>query len=412
MKNEKIHIESLPLSHLCHVGDKVEFHITGDPQIPLEVVISIDRETVLKKCTVMPPAHVSASLPHPGFLLCTASAGEVSASCGVGVDPDQIRPLEQEPEDFDRFWAESFKELEVIPEDFRMTQCDTVRDMDIYHLDCATVNGLRAYGMLAIPHPRENCKKFPLKVMFGGGEAHISEEGFCNLFRKPSPEGDTPCACLHFHLPPYAPVKTNDESKSRHNEFLKSIGLRRYIFYGLDSPKKFYAYPAILGYIRLLNRVAAMPEIRQEAIIYSGASHGGGFGLYLCCFSKHIKAAFCGVPNFGDIAGVLAGRHQPDSNSPEFRDPEVVAIRKYFDASYCAKRITCPVYLSVGFTDTACAPTAVYAIYNNLAGPKMIFNKIHHGHGDAPPEYAPMCNLWLKEKLKELLAADSNETLI
>ena len=146
-----------------------------------------------------------------------------------------------------------------------------------------------------------------------------------------------------------------------------------------------------------------MPEIEKAAIVYSGASHGGGFGLYLCCFSKLIKAAFCGVPNFGDIAGVLAGRHQPDSNASEFR--EHFDTRQYFDTSFCARRITCPVYMGVGFVDKPCAPTAVYAIYNNLAGPKQIFNKIANGHGDAPPEYAPMCQLWLKTHLKTLFEA-------
>ena len=147
--------------------------------------------------------------------------------------------------------------------------------------------------------------------------------------------------------------------------------------------------------------MAARDDINSNAIIYSGASHGGGFGLYYCCFSKHIKAAFCGVPNFGDIAGFLAGRHTTDSNAPEFRGH--VETRKYFDSAFCARRITVPVFIGVGFVDAACAPTAVYAIYNNLAGPKMIYNKINHGHGDAPGDYRPIYQRWLAERLKELL---------
>ena len=59
--------------------------------------------------------------------------------------------------------------------------------------------------------------------------------------------------------------------------------------------------------------------------------------------------------------------------------------------------------MSVGFIDSACAPTAVYSIYNNLAGHKIMYNKINHGHGGAPREYAPMHRLWLAEQLKGLL---------
>ena len=262
------------------------------------------------------------------------------------------------------------------------------------------MDGLRFYAMLALP--RNSQKKVPLKVMFGGGEAYLSE----NLFRSMLPgKNSTPlelgCAVLFFHLPPYSPVVSENDAQVRHEEFLKEIGAVRYIYYGLDSPKKYYAYPAILGSLRLLDIVVQMPEINPDAVVYRGSSHGGGFGLYYACFSKHIKAAFCGVPNFGDISGFLDGRHPTDCNAPEFR--EHIESRQYFDTAFCARRITCPVFIGVGFVDIFCSPSSIYAIYNNLQCPKMIFNKIANGHGDAPAEYAPIVDVWMAEHLKKLL---------
>ena len=400
MEDTKIKIDCLPLSHLCHVGEQVCFHISADREIPLEVELSVDAETILQKCTVTPPAALSASLPFPGFLRCSVSAEGVKKECAVGVDPEQIRPLVQEPEDFDLFWENAFKEQQAIPEDFRMVSDGSFEGFDIFRIDCATVNDRRSYAFLALPRKENSNGKVPLRVMFGGGEAWVSGEDFRNTVRRASGSGKTLCAFLFFHLPPYPPEDTCERAQLRHARFLEEIGLKRYVYYGLDSPRKFYLYPAILGELRLLEIVAQMPEINKEAIVYSGASHGGAFGLYFCCFSKLIKAAFCGVPNFGDVAGILAGRHQPDCNAPEFR--EYIETRKYFDTSYCARRITCPVYIGVGFVDNACAPSAVYAIYNNLAGPKMIFNKINNGHGDSPPEYKPMWNLWLEEHIKAI----------
>ena len=399
MEELKVNIACTPASHLCHADEPVTFHITANKSVPLKVTISIDSETTIQSCEVIPPAQVTASLPFPGFLRCAAKCDEGGAECGVGVDPDQIRTLMQEPEDFDTFWENSFKELEAIPADFKMPPCEGRDDFDIFRLDCANVNGLRAYAMFALPKKRE--KKVPLYVIFGGGEAYVSEKGFGTYPPAVREQMGVECAVLYFQLPPYPPVVSPDDSKSRHEEFLKEIGLPRYVYYGLDSPKKFYAYPAILGCVRLLDIAAELPEINKEAIIYCGSSHGGGFGIYLACFSKHIKAAFCGVPNFGDIAGFLAGRHPTDSNAPQFRGH--VETRKYFDAAFCAKRITIPVYMSAGFIDSLCAPTAVYSIYNNLAGPKFIFNKIDFGHGGGPREYRPMFNLWLSEHLKELI---------
>lgn len=399
MEELQIKISCTPLSHLCHVNEKVEFHITANKAVPLEAVITIDEETVLEKRTVIPPATLTGSLPFPGFLRCAVTAQDTRAECGVGVDPDQITPLMQEPEDFDAFWENAFKELEEIPADFKMTPCDDIEDFEIFRLECANVNDLRFYAFLALPKNKE--KKAPLLVEFGGGEAYFSEQSFRTVPPYVKSWMGRECAILFFHLPPYPPVVNAEDGKPRHEQFLQEIGLRRYVYYGLDSPKKFYAYPAILGSIRLLDIVAQMPEINKDAIVYQGASHGGGFGIYYACFSKHIKAAFCGVPNFGDIAGFMAGRHPTDSKAQEFRGH--IDTRKYFDASYCARRITCPVFMSAGFIDGACHPSAVYAIYNNLQGPKMIYNKINFGHGGSTADYPLIYKTWLAERLRELL---------
>lgn len=73
---------------------------------------------------------------------------------------------------------------------------------------------------------------------------------------------------------------------------------------------------------------------------------------------------------------------------------------RYFDAAYCARRITVPVFMSAGYTDGLVAPDSVYTIYNELRGQKFMFDKVNHGHGDGPPEYRPMYTAWLENVLK------------
>ncbi len=55
--------------------------------------------------------------------------------------------------------------------------------------------------------------------------------------------------------------------------------------------------------------------------------------------------------------------------------------------------------MGVGFLDHSCAPSAVYCIYNELQGPKLIFDKILNGHGDTPPEYDPLLQQWLRTQM-------------
>lgn len=386
----KITVEPSRKSHLVRVNEPFEFIIKANKPQKLKVVISIDGEAVLQKLTVNPPARIPAVLPHPGFIRCTVSTFAKDAkpvACAVGVEPDQLRPLLPEPADFDEFWANTKKELAAIPADFKMQKFDSDDTFHYYRISCANLNNQKAYALLSLPI--DASKKMPLRVNFPGGEAYVSEESFKASIKK--------YARLCFQLPPYPPVKKQADAAARHAKFLKEIGLRRYVFYGINDRNKFYARTAVAGCLRLLDETLKLPGLNPDCVIYSGASHGGGFGLYLAAFSGKIKAAYCGVPNFGDRGGFLAGRHTPDSNSPEYR--KSVDTLLYFDTSFAARRIEIPVMISVGFVDPACPPTAVYTIYNELRGPKFIFNKIKNGHGDAPPECAPIVETWLDKQI-------------
>ena len=55
--------------------------------------------------------------------------------------------------------------------------------------------------------------------------------------------------------------------------------------------------------------------------------------------------------------------------------------------------------IGVGFADILCPPSAVYTIYNELKGPKFIFNKICHGHAGGPPEYYQIIDIWLSSRM-------------
>lgn len=390
-----ISVESSCKSHLVHVNEPFEFIIDSNKKQKLKVVISQDGEAVLKKLTVVPPARVTVSLPYPGFVRCSVTSDDPAvkeALCGVGVDPYQLRPLLPEPEDFDEFWANTLKELAKIPTDFKMTKVGSNQIFNYYRISCANLNGQRAYAMLSLP--LDPAKKMPLLMRFAGGDAYISENA---VFESEKENLGFECAKLCFQLPPYPPVKKREEAKARHEKFMKKLGLRRYPHFGIEDRNRFYARTAVAGALRLLDEVLKQPGIDPARVGYCGSSHGGGLGLLLAAFSDKIKAAYCGVPNFGDRGGFLTGRHTPDSNSPEYRSHLETLL--YFDTSYAARRIRIPVMISVGFTDVFCPPSAVYTIYNELKGPKVIFNKILHGHAGGPPECQPMINVWLSKQL-------------
>lgn len=379
--------------HRFKCGEKVEFTINSNRKQQLLVRITKDGGKVLLSKKITPPAKVSATLEQPGFLRCMARVKKVVTYCGAGVEPENIRPVHPKPADFDKFWDEAIAEFHKLPLDLNTVKCPPFRNLDIYRLDCANVNGKRAYAMLAIP--KKHNGKVPLLTIFGGGEAYTSETGlqgsavYYNRILK------RPCAVMIFHLPPYPPVKAAKKAKAFHNEFLKKIGYRRYIIPGLENPKTAYGYSALAGCLRLLHAVAERPEIDKNNIIYTGSSHGGTFGIYLSACSGLIKAAFCGVPSFCDFAGFTSGR-----KSLELREAkEHWKSMQYFDCAYFADRIKNPVYCSAGFIDLSCPPSGVYAMYNQLKCPKKMYDKVNHGHSGGPADYSKSQLDWLKAQL-------------
>ena len=372
-------------SHRYRTEEAAEFLVeTPEPGAKVELrFCRVDREP-LALCVTTAPARVSFALGQPGFACCWArrmdGKGKVS-QVGVAFEPERLKPSLPPPEDYDRFWENAFRELDAIPADYVKRPIA----QGVYAVSCRTVNDKRMYGFLRLP---EGAGPYPLLIKVSGGEAYYTEED--------ARRGKlTSRAELLIHLPPYEPAAK--DGKAHHTKWLEAHNLKRFIFENIDKePRDLYFYPCILGGCRLIDLAVKEPSIDRARVSYIGSSHGGGFGVFYTAFSPHIKAAFCGVPNFGNLSGPAEGRPMGIADRP-LRD--IWQKLRYFDAAYCARRISVPVFMSAGFIDIAVAPDSVYTIYNELRGPKFMFDKVNHGHTDAPPEYVPTFIAWLENVL-------------
>lgn len=386
-ENSNVTIKCIRESHRYWIDEAAEFLVeSATPGTEVEVrFCRVAREPLTTVFTTT-PARVSFSLGKPGFIRCWAkqrTGGNFDASVGVAFEPERLKTSLPPPDDYDQFWENAFKELESIPADY----VKRLLAKGVYAVSCNTVNGKRQYGFLRLP---EGPGPYPLRVVVGGGEAFFTEATALS--------GGTPTtlAMLFIHLPPYEP--TARDGKAHHQKWLREHNLKRFIFENIDKePRDLYFYPCILGGCRLIDFAVKEASIDKARVSYSGASHGGGFGVFYTAFSPHIKAAFCGVPNFGNLSGPADGRPMGISDGPL---QGVWQKLRYFDAAYCARRITVPVFMSVGFIDGAVAPDSVYAIYNELRGPKFMFDKVNYGHGGGPSEYQPLYTTWLENVLK------------
>jgi cephalosporin-C deacetylase len=163
---------------------------------------------------------------------------------------------------------------------------------------------------------------------------------------------------------------------------------------GGPDREKYYFRRVILGLDRAIDYLAARPDFDGKHLVINGLSQGGGLSLILAGLNQHITAAETDRPAMCDYLG-------PAGDWPGLkRGPQWAAMSAYFDAVNFARKIKCPTLFQVGFVDTTCPPTSVYAAYNTVSAPKHIFNYPLFGHGGgAPPAAAEFEKKWMLGQL-------------
>ena len=328
------------------------------------------------------PFRLSGTLAEPGFLrleLPRATGKRIPNAFGVGFEPERIVKGSPSPSDFDSFWAEAVRKLdETVPVDAQLTllpeRC--TKEFKFWRISFASYGGTRAYGFLSMPTDASAEKKYPVRFQVpaaGNGRAT-----WTNNMR-----GAPDAICMMITVHPYDPPFNLDELEKlfKANEARLGGG---YACAGIAGKNRedYYFYRALLGINRAVNWLAARPEVDRSSFTYSGTSQGGGFGFYLLGLNHHFTKGVMYVPAITDTMGYLRRRQSgwPRPIEAQGGDPARRAAAErnapYFDGANFAARIRCPVRVAVGFSDTTCAPCAVYAAYNEI---KVADKEIVHG---------------------------------
>lgn len=325
---------------------------------------------------------VTGQLDEPGFLQCrvtfrTSSNRTLTAVGGAGIDPLQIKPSLPVPADFDAFWSGQKKKLADVPVNPTLTPVQSPQSgIECFDLqaDCAgaPVSGYFAKPAGATP------KSLPIILTVHGagvrnsrlgGSAGWAKQGFLaldiNAHGIPSGKPD----------PFYADLANGD---------LKGYQLR-----GRESRETVYFLGMFLRLVRAIDFLTAQPEWDGRTVIVHGSSQGGAQSIVAAGLDPRVTFFAAGVPAMCDHTGVAVGRingwPKLVPNGPEGKpDAKVLEAARYYDAMNFATRTKAAGILTVGFIDTTCPPTGVYAAYNALKGDKEIFNDPPSTHTVSP----------------------------
>lgn len=333
-------------------------------------------------------ATIPGSLDEPGFLQCRVTfqpaggGAKITALGGAAIAPKEIKPSLPVPDDFDAFWSAQKARLAAVPINARLTPVkSTSARAEAFDLQADSV-GSPVSGYFARPVGAKPRSHPAILTVHGAGVRSAGLAGAVGW----AAEGALALDINAHGLP-----------NGRESAFYSALAdgeLKDYRRAGRESRDTIYFLGMFLRLIRAIDFLTAQAEWDGRTVVVSGSSQGGAQALAAAGLDPRVTFFAAGVAAMCDHTGPLAGRVAgwPKFIESAVRPPPaaVVAAVRYYDGVNFAARARTPGIFTVGFIDTTCPPTSVYAAYNALAAPKEIFHDIEAGHTNTPAATAAM----------------------
>ncbi len=384
-KDKKDAVPKAPLVVRCDrdnamykIGEKAQFFISGTRAGEATYKITNDGVGKISEGKiVMKPGEsysVTATLAKPGFLQLRVRQGDDQALAAAAFDPTKIEPTAKMPPDFDAFWEAGQKELAQVPMDPKLEKSEKFSSDQVtcYRISLANVGGKRVHGWISVP---KGAGPFPgVLTVPGAGVYGILPDRYhaalgalsMNIIIHDIPVDETP-------------------------DFYKKEAagsLKDYRDIGMDDKEKSYFRPVILGCVRALDYLVSRPDFNGKDLAVTGGSQGGALTLITSGLDQRVTLAAPNVAAMCDHSGKAFGRvcgwpHWLE-HTPKGKEQQVLENSAYYDAVNFARKFKGKSLHGVGFIDTVCAPTTVYAAYNVVPEPKKMIASPLMGHGTDP----------------------------
>ena len=393
-------------------GEKIVFKVKllDDGQIASDKFIQYqlrhdDKTVKSERVSAAEDLVIETSLNKPGWVYITVTArdGEgkeikqlmtvkgkeqeqtVRGGIGAMIEPEKLHPFLEEPKDFDAFWDKVKAELAAVP--MKELERDPYPDRraQVFDVKVSCAGDKPVSGYLCIPNGAKpgSC---PAIVSFHGAGVYSANrltwravQGFIAMdINAHGIENGKPKAFYEDLRENYFYAKDNPDHPGRYPQWYKT------------DREKFYFKGMFMRVMRALEYVKSQPEWDGKHLIVMGSSQGGAQVLAACALDHDVTFALAGVPAMCDHSGCLGGRRSGwpflYSQKADQENPAIVKCASYYDGAYFAKRIKCPIWITTGFIDGTCAPSSVFAAYNNIPDgvEKHIQTCPTSGHGNTP----------------------------
>ena len=372
-----------------HQGEKVVFVLavtdSGKPAVGIVewAILKDGLPTAQKGVADLKDGKAVAvgSLDEPGFLQvrvsyranAKAKVAPVVGMGGAAIDPTQIKRSLPVPDDFDAFWDGMKKKLAAVPVEPKLVPVKSpAKEVESFDVTAPAL-GLQISGYLSKPVGAKP-KSLPIILtVHGAGVSDSSLGGSAGWASRGFIAMD-----MNAHGLP------NGKPKQYYTD-LYAGPMKDYRYENKSDREKAYFTGMMLRLVRAIDVLTMQPEWDGKHVVVSGASQGGYQAIAAAGLDARVTFFAAGVPAGCDHSGMLAGRI---AGWPKIvpvvdgkPDMGVLEAYRYIDCMNFATRTKAAgCYFTVGFIDSTCPPTSVYAAYNQLNIPKEIYNDIPSGH--------------------------------
>ncbi len=376
-----------------HVGEKVTFTLTathkGQPIDGKEVKWSITNDGTLPALqsgkAVLKNGQLvfTGSLNQPGFLQCGIiyqSPGESvpGAKAAAAVDIHDIKPSMPMPEDFDAFWDAQKKLLKGTPANVKLTPVKAPVDgVECFDVQADMPDGKPFFAYLARPIGAKP-GTLPAIVCTQGAGVASSRLSIVAGWAKDG------LLALDFNVHGLP----NGKPQSFYSDLYKGP-LKGYLVKDTQSRDTIFARIMYLRLMRAIEITTSQPEWNGRQLIVHGRSQGGGQAIAAAGLDPRVTLACSQIGVYNDNTGMILGRSSGSHGAVPIDakgvpDPTALQVVRYFDGTNFAQRTKAEAFFTVGWIDTSCPPTGIYAVYNIWPNKKNILDFPRWGHIAAP----------------------------
>jgi cephalosporin-C deacetylase len=298
---------------------------------------------------------------------------------------DELRaylPPRQEPEDFDRFWADTLAASRAAAGPPRFERIETpLRTIETFDVTFSGFGGQPIRGWLNLPAGTTGPVPTVVEyVGYGGGRSLPHEwlswasAGYAHLVMDTRGQGGT--------------WSSGDTPDLEETGSPPSTGQTPgFTTRGLERRESYYYRRLITDAVLALDAAATHPSVDAGCLVVAGQSQGGGLALAVAGLSTVPRAALIDVP-------FLCHWRRATEITDEYPYREIRhylsvkrdAVDAVFETLACfdgvnfAVRASAPALFSVGLMDEICPPSTVFAAFNHYAGPHSIEVWPYNGH--------------------------------